>query len=228
MRTRSAFAKHRRRQARTTGLCLALLVALAATACSRGVFVAKTCDAALEARYFPVGSFSDIMRDLPWDFPWDDSDSDGTYRYWFSNHLSTMQEPSLFCGALPDIETYRFLWYRTFQNPVAVRIFRRADRYGLEAVILDGRSGYDLGKISRRVTKELSQTQWRRVVAALDEAGFWRMITGTGDIIGIDGAIWVIEARREGKYHVAARYAGVDGMDALGDVFLDLAGLHDI
>lgn len=95
------------------------------------------------------------------------------------------------------------------------------------AVILDGKGGYEPGNISRRVTKGLSGTQWGRVVAALDEARFWQMTTGVRDIIGIDGAQWIIEARRNGRYHVVSRYAAADGTREIGDVFLDLAGLDD-
>lgn len=183
--------------------------------------VADTCAVAPEARYFPVGSF----RSPNW------NDADLFVRRWYSGHLAAMEEPSLSCGVLEDTETYRFVWLRTFHNPVAVRIFRRGDRYGLEAVILDGAGGYEPGQVSRRVTKELSPAQWRSVIAALDELQFWQMTTGTDDIIGNDGAQWIVEGRRDGRYHFVDRWGGAEGVEGLasvGRLFLDIADLHDV
>lgn len=222
---------------RMAGFCLALLIAVAVTACSQGVPVAKACRKAPQDRYFPVGSFTDLLRDFPYNIRWDGFDDDSAIRYRFSNYLSAMQEPSLFCGALEDAETYRFVWLRTWHDNIAVRIFRRAGRYGLEAVVLDhdqipkhphdGMAGHRPGKIIKRVTKELSLAQWSRLVAALHQKPFWTMKTGVGDLIGIDGAEWIVEARREGRYHVVARYAGADGLSDIGDVFLELASLQE-
>lgn len=38
---------------------------------------------------------------------------------------------------MEDTEAYRFLWLRSFHDTIAVRLFRRGDVSGLEAVILD-------------------------------------------------------------------------------------------
>jgi len=74
-----------------------------------------------------------------------------------------------------------------------VRLFRRDDDYGLEAVILDragrysgnyGRWLFDgtgdyapPGNVSRRVKKALSRDQWQAVIARLEELQFWQMAT---------------------------------------------------
>jgi hypothetical protein len=140
-----------------------------------------------------------------------------------------MEEPSLSCGALEDTETYRFLWLRTFHNPVAVRVFRRGDDYGLEAAILDGAGGYDPGHVSRRVTKTLSRDQWQTVIARLEGVQFWQKATKSDNPPGLDGAQWIIEARRDGRYHIVDRWTGTDhGMESVGRHFLDLAGLGDV
>src|SRR5262245_7997258 len=159
---------------RATVLCMAAL-ALAAPSVSSGEAradrsspVADSCPEAPEARYFPVGR---LRPGKPASFLPDADllDADLFVRQWFSRHLAAMEEPSLSCGPLEAIEAYRFLWLRTFHNPVAVRIFRRSDNYGLEAVILDGKGGYRPGLVSHRVTKELSRDQWRAVIVKLDE-----------------------------------------------------------
>jgi hypothetical protein len=140
-----------------------------------------------------------------------------------------MEESSLSCGALEDTETYRFLWLRTFHNPVAVRVFQRGGEYGLAAVILDGAGGYNPGHVSRRVTRALSRDEWQTVIARLDGAQFWHMATKSDDPPGFDGAQWIVEARRDGRYHVVDRWSDTDhGLESVGKLFLDLAGLGDV
>ena len=140
-----------------------------------------------------------------------------------------MEEPSLSCGTLEDTETYRFLWLRTFHNPIAVRVFRRGNDYGLEAVILDGAGGYEPGLVSRRVTRKLSRDQWRTVTAKLEDVQFWQMPTNAVYLAGKDGAQWIVEARRDGRYHVVDRWTGTnDGLESVGRLFLDLASLSNV
>jgi hypothetical protein len=200
---------------------MAVVLALAALAVSsgaaradRGSPVADSCPKAPEVRYFPVGR---LWPGLP--------DIDVFVRQWYSKHLTAMEEPSLSCGALEDSEAYRFLWLRTFHNPVAVRVFQRDGDYGLEAVILDGAGGYDPGHVSRRVTRTLSRDQWRSVIAKLEGMQFWQMATKGDDLPGCDGAQWIVEARRGGRYHIVDRWTGTDhGLESVGRLFLDLAG----
>src|SRR5215468_3618237 len=129
---------------RPTVLFRAALVAAALAVCpgavlaDQGAPVAESCPESPQLRYFPVGTFGPRNSDL-------------FVREWYSNHLVAMGELSLSCGVLQDTETYRFLWLRTFHNPVAVRVFRRGDDYDLEGVILDGAGGYNPGHVSRRV-----------------------------------------------------------------------------
>jgi len=86
-------------------------VASSAVLADDGAPVAESCPESLEVRYFPVGTFGPGNSDL-------------FVRKWYSKHLVAMGEPSLSWGVLEDPETYRFLWLRTWQNPVAVEFFR--------------------------------------------------------------------------------------------------------
>ena len=81
--------------------------------------------------------------------------------------------------------------------------------------------------MSRRVTKELSLDQWQTVIAGLAEMQFWQMATH-GNSAGAGGAQWLVEARRNGRYHVVDRGNAADGLDSVGRLFLDLAGLFDV
>jgi hypothetical protein len=213
---------------RTTRLWAGLLLAAVAMACSQaasvrlGRPVVQVCPDAPEARYFPVGSFPGSPSHF---------DGDLFARRWYSQHLAAMEEPSLSCGPSLDDETYRFVWLRTFSNPVAVRVFQRGSHYGLEAVILNGAGGYEPGVVSSRVTRELTRAQWRRLLSALDEAQFWQTTTTVDDIVGNDGAQWIVEARSGGQYHFVDRWSGGDGLETIrpvGELFLELAELDDL
>jgi hypothetical protein len=180
----------------------ALAVGSRAVLADDGAPVAESCPESPEIRYFPVGTFGARGSDL-------------LVREWYSKHLVAMGELSLSCGVLEDTETYRFLWLRTWQNPVAVRVFQRGDDFGLEAVVLDGAGGYDPGKVSRRVTRALSRDEWQMVIAEVQTIQFWHMAT-TGGNIGADGAQLIVEARRDGRYHIVDRWEGTDS--ALGSI----------
>lgn len=127
-------------------------------------------------------------------------------------------------------EAYRFLWLRSFHNPIVVRIERTGEHYELSATIMSGAGGYDPGIVSRRITKALSQSDWARLVAALDKLGFWTMPTEPAPsddgivTVGVDGANWIIEGRRD-SHHVVDRWSGEDGVQAVGILMLTLAGI---
>src|SRR3989441_4894829 len=74
--------------------------------------------------YFPIGLLEPR-----------DSRGDAFRRRWYSSHLRAMGESSISCGA-DSMETYRFLWLRTFHRPVSVRIAKRGDGAKLTVVEL--------------------------------------------------------------------------------------------
>jgi len=202
---------------RVTLVVAALAVGSGAVFAEQGAPIAESCSESPD-RYFPVGTFG--LADL-------------FTRVWYSKTLVAMEQPSFSCGVLEDTETYRFLWLRTWQKPVVVRVFRRGDDYGLEAVILDGgrgndpeARGYDPGHVSRRVTKGLSRDEWQTVIAGLEGVQFWQMATNRVDLAGFDGAQWIVEARRNGRHHIVDRWTGTDhGLESVGRLFLKLANL---
>jgi hypothetical protein len=151
----------------------------------------------------------------------------GQDRHYHAFYITAFREPLLSCGASPDDESYRLLWLPSFEDPIAVRIYRRGTQYGLVAVVLEDRGpGGDFSKraIKKRLDKTLSPAEWRRAVAMLEELGFWRLKTNPDDTFGIDGTLYVMEGSRGGRYHVADRLGGLE-LEALGKQFLRLAGL---
>jgi hypothetical protein len=77
--------------------------------------------------------------------------------------------------------------------------------------------------------KELSRDQWQTVIARLEDLQLWQMPTVSHDLWAArDGAQWIIEARRDGRYHVVDRSGGSDDLQSVGGLFLDLAGPSDL
>jgi len=125
----------------------------------------------------------------------------------YSDILRRMAEPSLYKSA-PREQAYRFLWLRTFDNPVAVRIQKERQGATLRAVRLNGASGYEIGKIDVDRTLPISEEQWNAFVKLLDAASFWGTPSGEkGPEIGFDGAHWVIEGRSGENYHLVDRWS---------------------
>jgi hypothetical protein len=136
-------------------------------------------------------------------------DQDASNREWYSKHLRSMGEPSLSCGEARR-ESYRFLWLRTWGHPIAVRVEISSRSNTLTAVELDGAGGYEPGKVSRRVQRQLSVGEWKTFSDALKTAAFWKMQERIPDH-GLDGAQWIMEGRSGGDYRVVDRWSPETG-----------------
>jgi hypothetical protein len=121
---------------------------------------------------------------------------------WFSKHLRAMDEPSLRRGNAFE-ETYRFLWLRSFHRPIAVRVWRAGDRYFLVAKELDGAGGYAPGNIIVNKSRQLTSEEWITFMRLLEQSCFWNLAPEDTNTRGNDGAEWVVEGVKQGRYHVA-------------------------
>jgi hypothetical protein len=167
-----------------------------------------------EAFYFPAGSLTEAA---------DASDLDAFRRGWYSRALHAMGEPSLSCGTSGP-ESYRFLWLRTWGRPVAVRF--RADAAALDVVELDGAGGYDPGKVLRKASEHLGPADSAALRSALEAAAIWSM-PPESTRMGLDGAQWILEARREGEYRVIDRWSPEPGpFRALCELLIRQAGVQ--
>jgi hypothetical protein len=149
-------------------------------------------------QYFPSGIFSEYP-DLS------DSRSRGNAKY-----LRAMGEPSLFGTAQhKSSESYRFLWLRTFHQPLAVRLTIRPDGSGeLIGIELSGKGGYDPGVVVTNQIVEISQDQVHQFQNLLRASEYWSMPTVDPKLheeLIRDGAEWLLEGARGGHYHVVLR-----------------------
>lgn len=71
--------------------------------------------------YFPLEIFTDTSIYIGYDT---------LHIEWYSKHLRAMKEHLLF-NKKQDKLTFRFLWLRTFHNPIAIRIEKQSDTYNL-------------------------------------------------------------------------------------------------
>ena len=168
--------------------------------------------------YFPKGVFSD------------DSQHDLFAANWYSKHLKALAEPSLLhLSKNPALESYRFIWLRTFHHPVIVRVNVRAGDAGeLTSKVASGKGGYDPGHLVENTSRPLTREQTETFLGRIKRVRFWELPSyensGTG---GEDGAQWIIEGVKDGNYHVVDRWSPVEGaVHDLGLTFaLGLAGM---
>lgn len=125
-----------------------------------------------------------------------------------NSHLAAMSEPSLW-RSTRKIETYRLLWLRSFEAPMAFRWIINSD--GTSKLITkntSGQGGFEPGTLMTNKTTQIDQKETEILHAALTLAKFWELpVSETGEI-GFDGSQWIIEGVKDGKYHRIDRWNG--------------------
>ncbi|MCB9174427.1 MAG: hypothetical protein H6589_07445 [Flavobacteriales bacterium] len=124
---------------------------------------------------------------------------------WYSSQLRAMSEPIL-CKDYSVDNSYRFTWLRTFHNPIAVRIDNNNGQILLTWKECDGAGGYEPGKIIVDKQKKISEAKWQEFQKMISQIDFWKMPSTSNEILGTDGAQWILEGINEGKYHVTDRW----------------------
>jgi hypothetical protein len=162
--------------------------------------------------YFPQG----VLEDNP--------QGDSFRSNWYSKHLKALGEPSLSQMAKDSkAESYRFVWLRTFHHPVIVRVDIKADGSAeLTTKVSNGAGGYEPGKLIENASRPLIQRQTDKFLATIKRLQFWELPTNeTSEGVGCDGSQWIIEAVKDGKYHVVDRWTpGKGAVHDLGLTFI--------
>lgn len=150
-------------------------------------------------------------------------------REWYSGQLIVAKE---FPIVLPIKEpTYRFIWIRTFHNPVVVRV-ECPGRCEVSAKVLDGEGGYDPGKVRKSIHRNLSQSEEERFRQLISSVNF-APVKSLEDMVGLDGAQWILEVADGNTYHAldywspsSDRGADVAAYVALCNYMIDLSGFE--
>jgi hypothetical protein len=155
--------------------------------------------ATLAQQYFPDRAFEDD----------DDKLNDFRVR-WYSDQLNALEEPSLWEASRNSkpAQVYRFLWLRSFHHPVAVRLEVGEDGIGtLTAKMSNGAGGYKPGKLIENHTRAISKNEIQKLLTKLASPDYWRLPSRDSNQFGLDGAEWIIEAVRDGKYKIVKRWS---------------------
>jgi len=186
--------------------------------CVGAMLLVAVLTSTAQDKYFPPLVFSNDVR------------LDEFVSNWYSSELEILEEPSLLgIAERHSGEAYRFLWLRSFHHPIAVRLDVRPDGIGvLSSKVATGAAGFPrksahlIENVSRPISREQTQA-FLRQVKKLD---FWAL-PSCDEHRGEDGAEWIVEAVKEGKYHVVVRWSPKEGQ--IHELGLTLAiGLADL
>ena len=141
------------------------------------------------------------------------ADGHGFKVKWYSRHLIAMEEPSLLddCND-PYIHIYRFLWLRTFHQPIGTRLqIRPQYKEVITLKVLSGQGGFDPGELCIQRAIEVNSDRVYSFLDAIDNLGFWELPGSDPNRLGLDGSEWILEGVHAGRYHVVDRWSPLDG-----------------
>jgi hypothetical protein len=142
-----------------------------------------------------------------------------------AEYYSSMQEWPFSCLD-EEVETYRLLFIPSFETPASIRVWQEGGRKFIELRQLASarRPRGGAQEMQKTITRPLSEEEWGHFVGLLEKSGFWAMPTREGDI-GLDGASFLLEGQKDGRYHVVCRWSPTDGnfLDACG-YLLEISG----
>ena len=136
---------------------------------------------------------------------------------WYEKDLEALKEPSLWqLSKAEKTQSYRFLWLRSFHNPIAVRISVNTDGTSLLTWKMTSGATGRAGKLIQDTAFTLDSAQTSLFLEKVERSNFWKLPSVLEDR-GLDGAQWIIEGMRDGKYHIVDRWSPKDGeIRALG------------
>jgi hypothetical protein len=129
---------------------------------------------------------------------------------WYSKHVTALQEPSLWELSNRDLKAhlYRFLWFRSFDHPIAIRLAVKPDGTGfLTTKMTSGQGGYEPGRLIRNRVAHSSEKQTQWFLDRIEEANYWSLPSHEESGVALDGAQWIFEAIKGGKYHIVDRWS---------------------
>jgi hypothetical protein len=119
----------------------------------------------------------------------------------FSAALSNMDESTYWSTPTNQLsgQFYRFLWLRTFHNPILVRITSVGHgRWEVRSKRLTGQGGFDLGQLAK---DEAVTNDSQEIVSLAADLDRWLPYVPEYDgDLGCDGATWFIDGVHEGHY----------------------------
>jgi hypothetical protein len=132
---------------------------------------------------------------------------------WYSKQLRALREPSLWETSKRDVmvEEYRFLYLRSFHHPISVRLLLAPNKTAtLFSKETNGKSG-EPGRLIRNRKTHLTKLQTQAFMDAPTDLRFWDLPTlleeKDSNVVNLDGAQWIFEGIKEGRYHIVDRWS---------------------
>ena len=123
---------------------------------------------------------------------------------WYSEHLYTLKEPILYKNINEKVEIYRFTKLGTWEKPYSIRIERKGSSIIITKKKTNGKGGYEKGHLIINKKKTVSLEKWNVLASELKITDFWNIKTHQDNFIN-DGAEWILEGFKNGKYHFVVR-----------------------
>jgi hypothetical protein len=135
-------------------------------------------------------------NDLPHKLIPENPDSPEFLEYCNSVHLESMNEPSFIEKSKnEDFHAYRFLWLRSFHQPICIRLEINTD--GSAQLVIKMPWGYGIfysGELATGKSYKISKNAAQTFLGYLKKADFWNLKTKE-EAKGLDGANWIIEGK---------------------------------
>ena len=132
---------------------------------------------------------------------------DSSTQKWYAKHLTVMKETPIYNINSSDATIYRFLYLRTFENPILIKIAIENDVNTLKAIILSGEGGYEPGVVEKEINKSVNEEAIEEIENYLKKMDFWNLET-MEERFGMDGSECIFDVySKNKKYHVINRWS---------------------
>lgn len=176
--------------------CLFAISSTCAQTSARHPTIKQTRPPDSRPQYFPVGLFSKYPKLSEWE------------ARWYASELRQLREPSLLEGKNSrGYSVYRLLLISSFSPSLAIRLVVNPDGTGTLATKLRTNIRREDENSPVEQTLAVSSKQVNDFLSLLYEAGFWSLPTAKY-AHGYDGEEWLLEGKRNDKYHIVDRWSG--------------------
>ncbi len=140
-------------------------------------------------------------------------------------HLNKMNEPCFF-DMSEDYWGMRFLWWRTFDNNIIIRLENYNSIHVLNWKVQEGRGGYGPGGILRQGVLKMDKKEWETFINNYKKSGILDTKGRYVDIL--DGAVWEFESLINFKYSDYSTNDPDDRVRSFVDYLIKLAGIEKL
>jgi hypothetical protein len=152
--------------------------------------------------------------------------------HYYTYYLFAMKEPSI----LHDHENhstfrFRFTWLRSFNDPIAIRVWQEAGDYMIRAVRVTMKEHYTAGAVTHDITRKLTEAEQVELLKMIDVPSILKPLNEQETAAqsgGADGARWIFEASHGGRYGLLDYWSIKDyGMKKYREFGIDTSKIRD-